>query len=191
MALKKQWYEILAPKMFDEQVVGETLAVEPRHLIGRTLQVSLIELVRDYSKFYMKLNLQIDRVEGQKAYTKLMGHDVMRERVYRLVQNYGRRVDVIQDLATKDGVRVRIKTIFVLLKRVGTSMKDATRKVAKAKIEELVPEMTFEELINSIISGELQNEVRRAASKAYPVASIEIRKTEVQHEKKKVEVAAE
>ena len=64
-------------------------------------------------------------------------------------------------------------------------MKDATRKAAKATIEELVPEMTFEELIKSVISGELANEARKTASKVYPVASIEIRKTEVRHEKKK------
>ena len=191
MALKKQWYEIIAPPMFDEKIVGETLAVEPRHLIGRTLQVSLVEVIRDYSKFFIKLDLQIDRVEGQKAYTKLVGHDVLRERVYRLVQHHGRRVDVIQDLTTKDGVMVRIKTVFVLLKRVGTSMKDATRKVARAKIEEIVKELTFEELIRSIINGEIQNEVRKAASKTYPVASIEVRKTEVLHEKKKsIEVEA-
>lgn len=181
MVLKKQWYEILAPPMFGEKVVGETLAVEPRHLIGRTLQVSLIELIRDYSKFYMKLNLQIERVEGQKAYTKLLGHDVMRERVYRLVQHYGRRVDVIQDMTTKDGVKVRVKTVFVLLKRVGSSMKDATRKAAKAKIDELVPKLTFEELINSVLKGEMQAEVRKTASKVYPIASLEIRKTEVLH----------
>jgi len=191
MALKKQWYEIVAPKMFEEKVIGETPAVEPRALIGRTMQVSIVELVRDYSKFYIKLILQIDRVEGSKAYTKLVGHDVLRERVYRLVQHYGRRVDVIQDLTTKDGIKVRIKTVFVLLKRVGTSMKDATRKVAKAKIEELVPKMTFEELIRSVISGEVASDVRKAASKVYPVASIEIRKTEVLHEKKKQEQAIE
>ncbi len=191
MALKKQWYEIIAPKMFEEKLVGETLAVEPKHLIGRILQISLIELVRDYSKFYIKLNLQVDRVEGNKAYTKLVGHDVMRERVYRLVQHHGRRVDVIQDLTTKDGVKVRVKTVFVLLKRVGTSMKDATRKAAKSRIEELVPKMTFEELMRSIISGELANEARKTASKAYPVASIEIRKTEVLHEKKKQQIEVE
>src|SRR3972149_3196112 len=127
--------------MFEEKLVGETLAVEPRHLIGRTLQISLIELIRDYSKFYIKLNFQIDHVDGQKAYTKLIGHEIMRERVYRLVQHHGRRVDVIQDLTTKDGVEVRVKTVFVLLKRVGTSMKDATRKAARQKVEDLVKKL--------------------------------------------------
>ena len=179
MALKKQWYEIVAPKMFNEQVVGETLAVEPRHLIGRTLQVSLIELVRDYSKFYMKLNLQIDRVEGQKAYTKLMGHDVMRERVYRLVQHYGRRVDVIQDVETKDGKKIKVKTLFSLVRRVNTATKSAARKKVFSLVDEEAKNMDFEDFINSVIKGDLQKKLKRHVSKIYPVGQLEIRKTEV------------
>lgn len=66
MALKKQWYDIVAPKMFGEPVIGETLAVEPKHLIGRVLQVSLLEVIKDYSKFYIKLNLRIDRWRARK-----------------------------------------------------------------------------------------------------------------------------
>ncbi len=185
MALKKQWYEIVAPKMFGERVVGETLAVEPKQLVGRTLQVNLMELVNDYSKFYIKIDLQIDSVQGQKAYTKMIGHDIMTEHIYRMVQRHGRRVDIIQDLTTKDDVRVRVKTVFVLLRRVGTSMKEATRKVGKEKVEEIVKDVTFEELVQMIIRGELAGEVRRACNKVYPVASIEIRKTEVLQEKKK------
>ncbi|MBI3190351.1 hypothetical protein HYZ41_01460 [archaeon] len=179
MAVKKQWYEIVAPKMFDEKVVGETMAVEPKQLIGRTLDVNLIELIQDYSKFYMKMKLQIERIEGQKAFTKLVGHDTMTERVYRMVQRHGRRVDVVQDITTKDGVKVRVKTVFVLLKRVGTSMKDATRKVARQNVDDVLKDETYEGLMEMIISGELASIIRKACNKVYPVASIEIRKTEV------------
>lgn len=191
MALKKQWYEIVAPKMFGEKVIGETPAVEPKQLVGRKLEISILELTKDFSKFYIKLVLKIYRLEGNKAYTRLVGHDTMRERVYRMVRRHGRRVDVIEDIKTKDGVKVRMKVVFVLLKRVGTSMKDATRKLAREKVVELATSMEFEELIGSIISGDFGNEVRRYASKAYPIASIEVRKTEVIEERKKQAIEVE
>ncbi|MCX6815797.1 MAG: 30S ribosomal protein S3ae [Candidatus Aenigmarchaeota archaeon] len=184
MALKKQWYEIVAPKMFGEPVIGETLAVEPKHLIGRVLEVNLLEVIKDYSKFYIKLNLRIDKVEGQKAFTKIIGHDTMTERIYRMVQRHGRRVDVVNDVTTKDGLKVRVKTVFVLLKRVGTSMKDATRAVAKKQVQEIVEKMTFEDLINAVIKGSLQSEIRKTCNKVYPVAGIEIRRTQLLGEKK-------
>jgi small subunit ribosomal protein S3Ae len=190
MALKKQWYEIVAPKMFGSKVIGETLAVEPKSLVGRVLEVSLLDVIRDYSKFYIKLRFQIERVDGQKALTKFIGHDIMAERVSRMVQRHGRRVDVIEDVTTKDGVSLRVKVVFVLLRHVGTSMKDATRKAAREKLVEIAKSTEFETLVNMIIRGELAQEIRKAATKVYPVASIEIRKTEVMEGKKKVEIAA-
>jgi len=179
MAIKKQWYEIIAPKMFGEKVVGETLAVEPKQLIGRKIETNLVELSNDFSKFYVKLHFQISSVDGNKAYTKLVGHNVMRERIYRMVQRRVRRVDVIQDVVTKDNVNIRIKTVYVLIKRVNSSIKTATRKTARAYIDKVAKETDSEDLMNMIIAGDLQREVRKEINKIYPAANLEIRKTEI------------
>lgn len=191
MALKKQWYEIYAPKAFGEKLLGETPAIEPKALLGRKMVVSLLELSRDYQKFYMKLIFQVNDVQGNKAYTKLIGHDIMRERIYRMVQRRVCRVDVIQDVVTKDGIKVRVKTVFVLIRRVGTSMKSATRKKAREVIEATLKEKTFEELMKSIIAGEVQQLVRKECSKISPVGNIEIHKSEILPEKKKAEKMVE
>ena len=184
MAIKKQWYEIMSPKMFGEKVVGETLSVDPKYLLGRKVAVSLMEVSRNYSQFYIKLELQIDRVEGSRAYTKFVGHDIMRERVYRMVQRYGRRVDVIRDVTTKDGVRLRVKAVFMLIRRVGTSTKNAARAYAAELIDGIAKENKFEELVGMIIRNELQMELKRKCSKVYPVGSMEVRRTELLEEKK-------
>lgn len=196
MALKKQWYEIIPPKAFGEKSLGETPAVDAKSLIGRKITVSLLELSRDYAKFYIKLIFQVSDVQGNKAYTKLVGHDIMRERIYRMVQRRVRRVDVIQDIMTKDNVKVRVKTVFVLIRHVGTSIMSATRKKAKEIIEANTKDKTFEDLMMSIISGDLQQFVRKECSKISPLGNIEIRKSEIIPEKKKeakieVEVPAE
>ncbi len=118
MALKKQWYEIVAPKVFGEKVIGETLCNDPKNLVGRKIEVSLLDLARDFSKFYIKLQFQVERIDGSRAYTKFVGHDCLRERIYRMVQRRARRVDIIQDARTKDGFLLRVKTVFILLMRV-------------------------------------------------------------------------
>ena len=94
-----------------------------------------------------------------------------------MVQRHGRRVDVVQNVVTKDGKKVCIKTVFMLIRRVGKSSKDAARKTAKGLIEEAAKSMTFEDLISNIISGDLQHKIRRETTKVYPIGSIEIRKT--------------
>ncbi len=179
MALKKKWYEIISPKMFGEKKVGETLSVDPSSLIGRKLEVSMLELSDSYQKFYVKACFQIVHVEGDRALTKFVGHDIMRERLYRMVQRYGRRVDCMQNVVTKDGVGIRVKTVFMLIKRVGTSLKNSCRTYAAEVIDSIAKETNFEEFIRMVIDGDLQQQVRREVTKVYPVGGIEVRKTEV------------
>ena len=183
MAVKKIWYEVMAPEMFGGKQIGETLAADPKQLIGRTLNVSLMDISRNYSKFFVKLRIRIDSIDGNKASTKLVGHECMRERIYRMVQRHGRRVDAVQDVVTKDGAHVRVKTVFMLIKRVGGSTKNDTRKLAVDLIEEAAKKIKLEDFINSIIAGDLQHKLKKDCSKIYPVGSIEIHKTEIVDEK--------
>lgn len=179
MAVKKQWYDIMAPKAFDERVVGETLSGDPKTLNGRTIHVSLLEISRDFAKFYIKLAFRIDRVEGNKAYTKFVGHDCLRERIYRMVQRRSRRVDVVQDAKTTDGYTLRVKTIFVILRRANTSVKNAARDRAREVIGKIVAEKTLNDMIGMIISGELAAIVKKECHVISPVGNVEIRKSEV------------
>lgn len=185
--LKKQWFEIVAPKMFDEMVIGESLAVDSKQLMGRKVEMNMMDLLKDYSKFYFKIKFQVDRIEDNRAFTSFMGHECMRERIYRMVQRHLRRVDCIQDVETSDNVKIRVKTIFVLTKRVGTSMKDATRKKAKELIEKAAKERSMEDFITMILSEELQHFIKKECSKIYPIGMVEVRKTEILKEKKKKE----
>ena len=101
-----------------------------------------------------------------------------------MVQRHGRRVDVVQDVTTKDGVKMRMKTVFMLIRRVGTSTKNAARSMAREEIDAIAKEKKFEELMDMIIKGEMQMHLKRFCSKVYPVGNMEVRKTEMFEEKK-------
>ena len=185
MPRKKQWYEIVTPKEFGEKVIGDTMATDPKNLIGRKVTVSMLDLLKDFSKFYLKLQFQIDTVNGSKAYTKLIGHDCTRERIYRMVQRHVKRVDVIQDVVTKDNIKVRVKTVFVLIKKVNTSKKNAARKKARETIDTVAKGINFLDLINMITAGELQQTIRKDCRKICTMGNIEIRRSEILQERKK------
>ncbi|MFC2143199.1 hypothetical protein ACFLQN_02265 [Candidatus Aenigmatarchaeota archaeon] len=183
MAAKKKWFQIIAPDMFRNKPVGETFAFDGNQLIGRKIEVSLVTLMKEYSRFYVKMIFQIDRVEEDKAYTRLVGHDVMRERIYRMVQRRTRRVDVVQDVKTKDNFDMRIKTMIILNRRVNTSIKHTARAKAFDLVEKISQKYTMEELMQFIIRGELQKTLKKECSKIYPVSQAEIRKTEIRPQK--------
>ncbi|MBI5332793.1 MAG: 30S ribosomal protein S3ae [Candidatus Aenigmarchaeota archaeon] len=179
MAIKKQWYDIVAPIMFGEVVVGETMAFDPKNLVGRKIKVNLTELGKDYQKFFMKMIFKIEAVDKSRALTKFVGHDVTAERIYRMVQRRARRVDCVTDVKTSDGIQVRLKAIVILTQRVGTSVKNAAREKAKKVIENFVSGITLEVLIKSIIDDQLQKMIREECKKIYPVGAVEIRKSEL------------
>ena len=177
MAVKKQWYDIIAPKVFDEKKLGEALSADSKNLVGRTVSVSLADITGDYSKFYIKLKFQIERIDD-KVHAKFIGHECMHERIYRMVHRYMRRVDCVQDVVTKDNQKIRIKTIFILIKRVNTSIKSSARNVTKKLLEKAAREKTSDDFMKAVISGELQSNIKKEISKIYPVGNIEIRKSE-------------
>ena len=179
MAIKKSWYEIVAPKMFGEAVIGETPAFDPKTLVGRNIKVNLTELGKDYQKFFMKMIFKIESVDKSRVLTKFIGHDVTAERIYRMVQRRARRVDCVVDIKTSDDVKIRLKIIAILAQRIGTSIKDAARKKIKKTVENFVSGLTLEVLIKSIIDDQLQKIIKEECKKIYPVSAVEIRKSEI------------
>ena len=107
IAIKKIWYEIIAPKFFGEVPVGETPAADPKQLIGRVIKVCMADIDKRSPKFYLKMVFRVESVEGTKAFTKLIGHDIMYERIYRMVQRRSSRIDCVETIVTKDGVKLK------------------------------------------------------------------------------------
>ena len=143
------------------------------------MEVSLMEVTKDYSKFYVKLKLKVEKIDGAKAYTKFVGHSCTRDRVYRMVQRRVRKVECIQDVKTADDRKLRIKTVFVLIKRVNTSVKSVSRDKARDMIADAANKSSFDDFVLMMVKGELQNNIKKEIGKIYPIGDIEIRKTEV------------
>ncbi|HLD83631.1 MAG TPA: hypothetical protein VI979_02140 [archaeon] len=179
MAVKKQWYDIVTPKAFGETIVGETLAVDPKFLTGRTLSASFAELSNDFGKYYVKVIFQIEGTEGQKAKTKFIGHECMRERLYRMVQRGSKKVEAIQDVQTKDGGALRVKSVIIIRTKAGTSIKNATRNRMKELVDAVAKETDTEKFVAMMLSGELQAMLRQECKKLTPVVNVEIRKSEM------------
>src|SRR3989338_9841714 len=83
---KKQWYPILAPKQFDNVVIGETLVAEPSAMIGKTLSHSLMNLTNDVRRQNVNIHFKIVEVEGDKAKTNITGYEIVPSSVKRFVR---------------------------------------------------------------------------------------------------------
>jgi len=175
----KSWYRVLAPSMFDEAPIAETLAADKNLLIGRVTEISLQDLTGDFRKSHIKLYFKIDEVEGSDAHTYFCGHTLTTDYVRRLIRRRRSRIDGVYDVNTKDGALIRLKPFATTERRIQTSQKHEIRKIMKDTVISYAKDRTLSELIKGILNEELSKEISKNCKKFYPLRKVEIYKSEL------------
>lgn len=175
----KEWFTIIAPKMFDEREIGKTMVAEGEALIGRRITLSLLEFTEDISKYHMKITFKIKRIEGNKAFADFDGSECLRDYISRMVLRRVRRIDTIQDLETKDKIKIRFKGLAIASKKINSNVEKMVRKRIEELIKEEVENSSLDELVKKIINNDIKNKILKEARKVYPIRNFEVRKTEV------------
>lgn len=174
----KEWFVIVAPSYFGGVELGRTLAAEPKELIGRRLTANVASLSGDMSKFYMKITFRINGIENNRALTEFEMFECLRDYLARMVVYWVRRIDSVQDLITKDGIKLRVKTLATTSKKARTTTEKAMRMKIGNMVKAAVEGYTLEELLKKIISDELRSTIIAEGRKIYPLKNFEFRRVE-------------
>lgn len=175
----KQWYEVVAPQIFDSKVVGEVIASDPKNLINRVVKVGLDELTGDFSQTYTNVKLRIVDVKGKNAITRFIGSEQLPSYIKTFVRRGKTLVDDVVDVKTADGHQVRIKPIVFTGGKIArdaeaairtTIRKELVEKAAKTNLDDLLREILFKKYAHSLVSS---------VKKIAPIKRIEIRKIEL------------
>lgn len=178
----KQWYNIVAPEMFEKSNIGETLADDPEKLIGRNIEVTLGELTNDLSKQNIKLILKIDSVSGDSAYTRYMGHRLTQDYLFSLTKRESSSIETNVLIMTMDGYTVRVKPSSFTIKRARENQIKAIRLIMSSVIEARAKEMDMERFVQDIVTGKLSTSIYHDVKPIYPLRRVEIRKAEIEAE---------
>ena len=178
----KELYQIYSPPNFlegEEKIVGETIADDPEKLVGRAIEVSLADLVNDYSKMHVKLSFQIVEVAGNVARTRFKGHSYARDYLRFLVRRRRTRIDSISTIKTKDGVPFRVTATGFTLHRSKTSQKNAIRRLMMTIIADKAAELDSTEFIREATTGKLGSQIYFQCKSIYPLKGVEIQKSRI------------
>ncbi|HIH29592.1 MAG TPA: 30S ribosomal protein S3ae [Thermoplasmata archaeon] len=175
----KNWYTILAPSLFNNVPVAETLAETPESLIGRVTEVSLQDITNDFRKSHIKLLFSIDKIEQNTAHTQLKGHLLTSDYLRRMIRRRKSRVDGVFDVETRDGALLRVKPFAIAEKRIQSSQKKLIRNVMKEVITKEGKTKTLNSFIKDCLDGKTGSEIYKHCKIYYPVKRIEVNKTEI------------
>ncbi len=177
---KKTWFKVYAPSMFGkEDYVAETPALRSNYVIGRVVELPLTELTGSFKHHKYKVFLKINDVKDDKAYTTLYGIELLRDFVARVVRKRTSRVDLIEDMISKDGVKARYKLLLITKRRVKTSTKKDIRKAMKDLLKEIVESSNFEDIVKGFLNESIHRKMIERINKIYPVNYFDLRKLEV------------
>lgn len=175
----KNWYQILAPTLFDNAPVSETLSDKPDNLIGRVTEVSLQDITNDFRKAHIKLFFKIEKIQDGNANTQFNGHTLTSDYLRRMIRRRKSRVDGVYDVETRDGAYLRVKPFAITEKRIQNSQKKLIRGVMKETITKEGKTKTLNEFLIDTLDGKIGSEIYKNCKKFYPVKRVEIYKTEI------------
>jgi small subunit ribosomal protein S3Ae len=178
----KQWYKVISPEMFGRSPVGETVANDPERVVGRVIETTLGDLTNNFSKQNTKLRFRVDRVAGDSAYTRFVGHEMTTDYIRSLVKRRTSRIDAIVDVTTTDGYQVRVKPSCFTVKRARANQVKSIREISKQVVLQKASGLDLNQLIQEVVLGKLSLDIYKEAKMVYPLRRVEVRKTEIMAE---------
>lgn len=175
----KEWYNILAPQMFNLARIGETLSSEPDSVVGRVATVTLQDLTGDFSKAHLKLKFKVRDIRGYDAYTEFIAHDMANDYVRRLSRRHRSKVDTVVDIKTADNYILRIKTMAVIDRRMQAGQRTGIRNITADTLREYTKNKSLAEVVKGMVTGEIAKILASRCKPIVPVRRMEIRKSEV------------
>lgn len=175
----KEWYRILAPDMFNNTQLAETLSDDGSKVMGRVTEVTMQDLTGDFSKMHIKLQFKINEISGFNAHTQFIGHSLTSDYIRRLTRRKHSKTDGVFDVVTKDKALIRVKPMAVTEKRIQVSQQQAIRNIMGRVIGKEASEKLSSEFIKEMLSGNISKSILRACKPIYPLKRVEIRKSEI------------
>lgn len=176
----KRWYTIRAPRHpWDFKNIGETLGESDESIVGRVYEMTLQEFNGDFTKMHVILRFRVHECVGQDALTTFIGHHHQTDHTRRQIRRYRGKIDDVVDVVTTDGYLVRLKPLIITQKRVQTSVKQVMRSKTRELLLGYAAKNTYSKIQESILGGELEEDIRKAVKPVYPIKSVAIRKSQL------------
>lgn len=184
---KKIWCPIIAPKLFKNIFLGETYITEPKLALNKTITKNLMDLTKDIKKQNMNIKFVVDKIEGGKAHTKVIGFKMISSSIKRLTRRRSDKIELSFVCKTSDNKRVRIKPLLFTRSITRSSVTATLNKATTEQLTKAISKTSFDDLLNDLISHRVQSHFWKSLKTIYPLRNFEIKSMELEKEKKPME----
>ncbi len=178
--MAKKWYQINAPKVFNSVDIGQTLAEDPKELTDRRISVPLSRLIDNRSKQHIIVKLEVDNIKDNIVEMKVVSYKLSRTHLVRFVRRGISRVDSIDNVVTKDGKKIIVKSMLITAFKAKRRQTYSLRKELSEYVKNNITEYSLDDFLVAVSIGKFQMQIKKKLSKVYPLRYVEIRAIEIQ-----------
>ncbi len=172
---RKMWVTIFAPEMFNNVEVGESYCSAPEALLGRVVNANMMVLSQDPKRQGTTAALKITQVKGDKVGTEFAGMFVGGAHLKRLVRRETSKIEDSFVVEGKDKSRYEIKPVAVTRKKAHHSTQTDLRNKWREIIASEFATKDAGEVINAIIFGRFQKDLKDSLRKIAHIGILEIK----------------
>lgn len=194
--VKKEWYNVHVPSIFDTRVptltpcnktAGQKIAADS--LRGRVFTMSLGDLNDNANEqHWRKIRLQCEEIKGFDCYTNFHGMSVTRDRLCSLVKKWHSLIEAFVQAKTQDGYLVRVFAIAFTrrhVKQVKATCyaKGSQKKQLRSKMMEIllaeISKNSLKDLFKKLMQDATTKQITKECNKVFPLENVMIRKMKV------------
>ncbi|MFP4117868.1 MAG: hypothetical protein ACLFTR_03000 [Candidatus Woesearchaeota archaeon] len=174
-SVKKSWYKIVAPKVLNDVEVGETQAISPDAIVGRTIKSSLMSLNRSFRKQNVTVTLKVKEVKEKTGICDIQSYVMNPSGVKRLVKRRRDKIDDSFVCKTKDGKLVRVKPMILTRSNTSNPTLSAMRHVMRYAFMSKILNLSYGQFIEEVLNDKIVKNVKKLVSYIYPVRMVSVR----------------
>lgn len=178
---KKKFYDIIAPAVFSDKSVGESMCYSPEDLMNKVITVNLMNLTDNPRKQNFNIKLKVTKVSDNKGFTKPIVLTMSQSYIRRLIKPGRDRVDMSFTVLSKDGVLLRLKPLVIPKAKIKRSVNRGLLEKSVEFFTEYVGKNNFEVVFSEVTKGNTQKELKLILDKVFPTKLVEIRAVEVEN----------
>ena len=174
----KKWVIVQAPVSFGSAQIHQIPITSEEKAIGRIVEVTLFELWKtEQQQHTIKLYFQIEKIEGDIAYTRFKGHEFAKEFLRSLIRRGSSMISYVNDYSTLDGYKFRVSVITFSLRRLNSSKKHEIRSIINEVLSTEISQKNIDQLVQAVVGPELNARMHVRVKKIVGVRHISVKKT--------------
>ena len=179
IAKKKIWVPIRAPKLFNEQVIGESFVEAPEQLMGRVASVSLMVLTGDPQKQTVSASFKVTGVTKEGVTAELIGYKLLPAAAKKLMRRKRNKIEDSFIVETKDKKILRIKPLVITRGSTTGSVMATMRRLERAYVAKVISTSDIDQIVTDIVTKKFQHGLGMLLRHLYPIGACEIKQFEL------------